>query len=161
MIESAEQAEEMVRAVRYPPAGIRGVGSALARASRWNRIEGYLQNADDQISLLLQVESLTGLAALKDICAVDGVDGVFIGPADLAGSMGHLGRPDHPDVVAAVEDAIGVIVAAGKAAGVNAFVEPVARRFLSLGVRYILVGADVTLLARGSEDLANRYRDAN
>jgi 4-hydroxy-2-oxoheptanedioate aldolase len=159
MVESAEQARDLVRAVRYPPAGIRGVGSALARASRWQRIDGYLNAADDQISLLLQVESQAGLDALKDICAVDGVDGVFVGPADLAGSMGYLGRPDHPEVVAAVEAAIDVIVASGKAAGVNAFVETAARRYLSRGVRFILVGADVTLLARGSEELANRYRN--
>lgn len=157
MVESAEQARELVRATRYPPAGIRGVGAALARASRWNRVDGYLHAADDDICLMLQVESETGLAALADICAVDGVAAVFIGPADLAASMGHLGRPDHPNVVAAVEQAIEVIIASGKAAGVNAFVESAARHYLSLGVRFILVGADVTLLARGSEELANRY----
>ena len=158
MVETADQARELVRAVHYPPDGIRGVGAALARASRWNRVEGYLAAADADICLLLQVESAAGLAQLPEICAVDGVHGVFIGPADLAASLGHLGRPDHPEVVAAVEAAIGVIVDSGKAAGVNAFVESAARRYLELGVRFILVGADVTLLTRGSDELATRYR---
>jgi 4-hydroxy-2-oxoheptanedioate aldolase len=158
MVESAAQAAELVAAIRYPPAGIRGVGSALARASRWNRIPDYLHAAAGAVSLMVQVESKRGLDALEEIVAVDGVDGVFLGPADLAASLGHLGRPDHPKVVAEVERAIGVITSAGKAAGVNAFVEAAARRYLSLGVRFILVGADVTLLARGSEELASRYR---
>lgn len=157
MVESGAQAEQLVAATRYPPAGIRGVGSALARASRWNRVPGYLTGADEGISLLLQVESGAGLDALADICAVDGVDGVFIGPADLAASLGHLGQPEHPEVVAAVEKAITTIVAAGKAAGVNAFAEPLARRYLSLGATFVLVGADLALVARGSEALAERY----
>jgi 4-hydroxy-2-oxoheptanedioate aldolase len=157
MVESAEQARGLVAATRYPPAGIRGVGSALARASRWNRVEGYLAGADEGISLLVQVESRAGLDALPDICAVDGIDGVFIGPADLAASLGHLGQPDHPEVVAEVEKAITTIVSCGKAAGVNAFGEELARRYLAAGARFILVGADLTLLARGSEELARRY----
>jgi 4-hydroxy-2-oxoheptanedioate aldolase len=158
MVESGDEARALVAAVRYPPNGIRGVGSALARASRWNRVPDYLTTADDRVSLMVQVESRAGLDALDDIVAVDGIDGVFLGPADLAASLGHLGRPDHPEVVAEVERAIGVIAAAGKAPGVNAFVEAAARRYLEIGVRFILVGADVTLLARGSEELAARYR---
>jgi 4-hydroxy-2-oxoheptanedioate aldolase len=157
MVESGAQAEALVAATRYPPAGIRGVGSALARASRWNRMADYLTVADEGISLLLQVESQAGVDAIADICAVDGVDGVFIGPADLAASLGHLGQPEHPDVVAVVEKAIATIVASGKAAGVNAFAEPLARRYLSLGATFVLVGADLTLVARGSETLAERY----
>jgi 4-hydroxy-2-oxoheptanedioate aldolase len=159
MVESAQQAEQLVAATRYPPAGIRGVGSAFARASRWNRTPDYLSGADEGISLLLQVESQAGLDALDDICAVDGVDGVFIGPADLAASLGHLGNPEHPEVVAAVERAIATVVASGKAAGVNAFAERVARRYLSLGASFVLVGADLVLVARGSEVLAERYTE--
>jgi 4-hydroxy-2-oxoheptanedioate aldolase len=158
MIESAEQARAVVAATRYPPAGVRGVGSAFARASRWNRVGGYLAGAQEGLSVLVQVESSTGLDALDDILSVDGVDGVFIGPADLAASLGHLGQPEHPDVIAAVEKAITTIAAAGKAAGVNAFAEPLARRYLALGASFVLVGADVVLLARGSEELAARYR---
>ncbi len=158
MVESAEQAAALVASTRYPPNGIRGVGSALARASRWNRISDYLNIADDSISLTVQVESVAGLDALKDIASTPGVDAVFIGPADLAASMGHLGRPQHPEVIAAVEQAVSDIAACGTAAGVNAFDEPIARRYLAAGARFVLVGADVTILARGSEALARRYR---
>jgi 4-hydroxy-2-oxoheptanedioate aldolase len=108
--------------------------------------------------VLVQIESRTGLDAIDEICAVEGVDGVFVGPADLAASLGHLGRPDHEEVVGAVEAAIKAIVASGKAAGVNAFAPELARRYMSLGARFVLVGADLTLVARGSEELARRYR---
>jgi len=160
MVESAQQARDLVTATRYPPAGIRGVGSALARASRWNRVGNYLQDAADGVSLMIQVESRAGLDALPHIVEVEGVDAVFLGPADLAASLGHLGHQDHPDVVGAVEQAIGTISAAGVAAGVNAFAEDLAERYLAAGASFILVGADVTLLARGSDELAKRHRAA-
>ena len=158
MVESGAQAWALVAATRYPPAGIRGVGSALARASRWNRVEGYLHRAGETVSVLVQVESRAGLDAIADIAATDGVNGVFLGPADLAAALGHLGEQDHPEVVNAVEDAIKAITAAGKPAGVNAFPPDLAERYLRAGARFILVGADVTLLARGSEQLAARHR---
>jgi 4-hydroxy-2-oxoheptanedioate aldolase len=157
MVESPEQAESLVRAVRYPPRGVRGVGSALARASRWNRIPNYLSEADDGITLLVQVETRRGIEQLEAITTVDGVDGVFFGPADLAASLGHIGQQDHPDVVSAVEQAITTVQRLGKAAGVNAFATPTAKRYLEAGCRFVLVGADVTLLARGSEQLAATY----
>jgi 4-hydroxy-2-oxoheptanedioate aldolase len=157
LVESAEQAASIVRAVRYPPRGVRGVGGALARASRWNRDTGYLTSADDGITVIVQVETRRGLDELEAIIAVDGIDGVFIGPADLAASLGYLGRQDHPDVVAAVEAAIGTMVRSAKPVGVNAFAEPMARRYLAAGCTFVLVGADVTLLARGSEQLAATY----
>jgi 4-hydroxy-2-oxoheptanedioate aldolase len=158
MVESRAQAEALVAATRYPPDGIRGVGSALARASRWNRTEGYLQRAAQTVSLLVQVESRAGLDAIADIAAVDGVDGIFLGPADLAAALGHLGEQDHPEVVGSVEQAIRAITAASKPAGVNAFPPDLANRYLAAGARFILVGADVTLLAKGSEQLAARHR---
>jgi 4-hydroxy-2-oxoheptanedioate aldolase len=158
MISSAEQARAVVAATRYPPDGVRGVGPAFARASRWNRVDGYLAGAHQSLGVIVQVESRAGLDALAGICAVEGVGGVFIGPSDLAASLGHLGQPEHPEVVAAVERAIATISASGKAAGVNAFGEPLARRYLALGACFVLVGADVALLAMGSEQLAHRYR---
>ncbi|MFC9761953.1 aldolase/citrate lyase family protein [Rhodococcus jostii] len=157
MVESAEDARALVAATRYPPLGIRGVGSALARASRWNRISDYLPTADESLTLTVQVESTEGLDCLEEILAVDGIDAVFIGPADLAASMGYLGKPESPEVVEVIEKAISVIASSGKAAGVNAFNETIARRYMSAGARFILVGADVTVLARGSEALARRY----
>lgn len=157
MIESADEARAVVAATRYPPEGIRGVGSALARASRWNRTAGYLTSAATTLSVIVQVESVAGLDALPDILALDGIDGVFVGPADLAASLGRLGEPEHPEIVAVIERTTRTIAASGKAAGVNAFNESIARRYLAAGARFVLVGADVTLLARGSETLAARY----
>ncbi len=160
MIDDADEAGAAVAATRYPPAGIRGVGSALARASRWNRISDYLSTADSSVSLTVQVETVAALAQLGDIADVDGVDAVFVGPADLAASMGHLGRPEHPDVVNAIETALATIVAHGKSAGVNAFNERIARRYLDVGTSFVLVGADVALLARGAEKLVETYRES-
>src|SRR5690606_28452743 len=118
MVESGAQATELVRSMRYPPEGIRGVGAALARASHFNRIPDYLATANEQVCLLVQVESRKGVNALDDILAVEGVDGIFVGPADLAADMGYLGRPGAPEVVEAVEGAIRRIVAAGRPAGI-------------------------------------------
>ncbi|WP_375486118.1 aldolase/citrate lyase family protein [uncultured Mycobacterium sp.] len=158
MIGSSAQAGEAVAATRYPPAGIRGVGSALARASRWNRISDYLVTAEDKVSLTVQVESAEVLPDLGDIADTDGVDAVFIGPADLAASMGKLGQPEHPEVVESIERALATVTKHRKAAGVNAFTESIARRYLAAGASFVLVGADVTLLARGAEQLVSRYR---
>jgi 4-hydroxy-2-oxoheptanedioate aldolase len=159
MIDGPGEASAAVAATRYPPDGIRGVGSALARASHWNRISDYLVTADASVSLTVQVETVAGLAQVGDIADVDGVDAVFIGPADLAASMGKLGQPEHPDVVSAIENALATITEHGKSAGVNAFNEAMARSYLKAGASFVLVGADVALLARGAEELAKRYRD--
>jgi 4-hydroxy-2-oxoheptanedioate aldolase len=145
--------------MRYPPAGIRGVGSALARASRWNSIPGYLDCADEQMCLLVQIENLDGLANLDAIAAVDGVDGVFIGPADLSAAMGHRGNPGHPEVQAAIEDAILRIRQAGKAAGILSADQGLARRYLSLGASFVAVGVDTTVLMRGLQTLAAAFKD--
>jgi 4-hydroxy-2-oxoheptanedioate aldolase len=160
MIDDASGAAAAVAATRYPPAGIRGVGSALARASRWNRISDYLVTADASVSLTVQVETIEGLSHLDDIAGVDGVGAVFIGPADLAASMGKLGEPEHPEVVSTIEAALSTIVGHGKSAGVNAFNETIARRYVSAGARFVLVGADVALLARGAERLVATYHES-
>ena len=157
MVSSAAEAESLVRAVRYPPRGVRGVGSALARSARWNRVEGYLGDADAHVSLLVQIETAAGVDAAAEIAAVDGVDGVLVGPSDLAASMGLLGQQGHPDVVAAATRALAAVAATGMPAGVNAFDPVAARAYLDAGARFVLVGADVTLLARGSEALARDF----
>jgi 4-hydroxy-2-oxoheptanedioate aldolase len=156
MVDSAQEAREVVAAAHYPPRGRRGVGSALARSARWNRIEGYLQDAADHVSVLVQVESAAAVAAAEEIAATDGVDGVFVGPSDLAASMGLIGQQSHPEVIAAVKQAIAAVQRAGKPVGVNAFDEAVADDYLSAGASFVLVGADVALLARGAEALAAR-----
>jgi 4-hydroxy-2-oxoheptanedioate aldolase len=159
MVESADQASDLVRAIHYPPQGVRGVGSALARASRWNNIPGYLDKADEQMCLLVQIESREGLAHLDAIAAVDGVDGVFIGPADLSASMGFRGNPGHPEVQAAIEDAIVRIRQAGKAAGILSADEKLARRYIELGAAFVAVGVDTTVLMRGLQTLAATFKD--
>ncbi|ALG09218.1 aldolase/citrate lyase family protein [Kibdelosporangium phytohabitans] len=157
MVDSAKQAEETVRAVRYPPRGVRGVGSALSRSARWNRVAGYLDRADEFVSLCVQIESVAGVEAASEIAAVDGVDGVFVGPSDLAASLGLLGQQTHPEVTAAVLRTLEAVREQGKPVGVNAFDPEQARRYLDAGASFILVGADTTLLAAGSDGLAKRF----
>jgi 4-hydroxy-2-oxoheptanedioate aldolase len=158
MVENAAQAIDLVRATRYPPEGIRGVGSILARASRWGDWEDYLQVANGRQCLIVQVESMTAVSNAEQIARVEGVDGVFVGPVDLAASMGHLGQPAHPEVVAAIDSAIDAILRAGKAPGIFCPDEAMARRYVDRGVRFVAVGADAILLARAARELASRFR---
>lgn len=148
MVESAEQARALVSAVTYPPYGMRGVGSALARASDFAAIGDYLTTARDEICLLVQVENLKGLEALDEILAVDGIDGVFIGPSDLAADMGFIGKAGQDEVKNAVTDAIKRIVAAGKAAGILTLDEALQQKCRALGATFIATEIDVTLFAR-------------
>ncbi len=157
MVDSAEQAKELVRAVRYPPHGVRGVGAAVARASNFNNIADYAHTAADEICLLVQVETMAAIRDLENIVAVDGVDGVFIGPADLSADMGYLGNADAPEVQEVIEKALGTIVSSGKAAGILTFSESLNRRYLELGATFVAVGADVTEFAGALANLAGRY----
>ncbi|CAH0126731.1 HpcH/HpaI aldolase/citrate lyase family protein [Microbacterium sp. Bi121] len=154
MVNTAADAAAAVAATRYPPRGIRGVGSALARAGQFNRIENYLHRAHEITSLSVQIETDAAVQNARAIADVDGVDAVFIGPSDLAASMGLLGQQEHPDVVAAVEQTIAEVRAAGKPVGVNAFNPETARRYLAAGASFALVAADVSILARATEKLA-------
>jgi 4-hydroxy-2-oxoheptanedioate aldolase len=157
MVNSAEDAAAAVAATRYPPRGIRGVGSALARAAQFNRIEDYLHRAHEITSLSVQIETDAAVRDARAIAEVDGVDAVFVGPSDLAASMGLLGQQEHPDVVAAVEHTISEVRAAGKPVGVNAFNPAVARRYIDAGASFVLVAADVSILARATEKLAAEW----
>ncbi|WP_018151417.1 4-hydroxy-2-oxoheptanedioate aldolase [Leeia oryzae] len=158
MVQTAEEARQAVAATRYPPHGIRGVGSALARASRWNRIGNYLHEANDQVCVLVQIETRKGLDNLEDIASVEGVDGVFIGPADLSADLGHIGNPTHPEVQAAITTAIGTILTCGKAPGILMTNEALARRYLELGALFVAVGVDTTLLAQAADALRKKYK---
>ncbi len=158
MIDTPEQARQAVAAVRYPPRGVRGVGSGGARASRWSLHGDYLDRADDEICLLIQAETPAALANLEALCEVEGVDGVFIGPSDLSASMGHRGRPEHPDVQAAIEDGLRRIVAAGKAPGILTGNPALARRYLELGACFVAVGIDVLLYAKAARALSAEFR---
>lgn len=156
-VETAEEARHAVAAVRYPPAGIRGV-SVATRANGFGRIPDYFARADAEICVLVQVETTRALAAIPEIAAVPGVDGIFIGPSDLAADMGHLGQPNHPEVTEAISAGIAAIRAGGAAAGILAPVEDMARRWLAEGCSFVAVGSDLGLLARGAEALSARFR---
>lgn len=158
MVDTAEQAQAIVGATRYPPLGIRGVGSAVGRASRWSARTDYLDQADEEVCLLVQAETVTALRNLEAICAVDGVDGVFIGPADLAASMGHRGKPGHPEVQAAIEQAMKTIIGSGKAAGTLTSDPLLARRYLDLGCTFVATGVDILLYANAARRLAGDFK---
>ncbi len=163
MVNSAEQAALCVSACRYPQddglGGIRGM--AGARASRWGRFADYATAANAQVCLLVQVETREALTELDAITGTPGVDGVFIGPADLSASLGHVGHPDHPLVQAAIEDAIRRIRRAGKAPGILCTDEVQARRYLELGALFVAVGLDIQILASQTSALAGRFGSAS
>jgi 4-hydroxy-2-oxoheptanedioate aldolase len=160
LVDTPEQAALMVRAVRYPPDGIRGVGAGSARVSRWSRVENYFRDADAQICLLVQAETKLALENLEAIARTDGVDGVFIGPADLSAAMGHRGNAGHPEVQAAIKDAFARIIKTGKAAGILTSNETWAQEYLDLGATFVAVGTDTGLLARQTSALAERFMKA-
>jgi len=157
MVDSAEQAAALVRAMRYPPDGVRGVGYSIARASRWDRVEDYLDTADRQMCLLVQIETLAGLANLDAICEVQGVDGIFIGPEDLSAALGHRGQPGHPEVQAEIDAAIARIRRSGKAAGIWCDERARAHHYLHLGVQFIAVGADTAVLMDALDQLRRSF----
>lgn len=159
MVETAEQARALVSAVRYPPAGTRGVGTALARAASWNMRPDYFQEVEREFCLLIQVESATAVKNLDEILAVDGIDGVFIGPADLAASLGHLDNPGHPDVVAVIAESIKKIRAAGLAPGTLATNKTVARERDQQGVQFIALGVDTLALAQSAKTILSTFHD--
>jgi 4-hydroxy-2-oxoheptanedioate aldolase len=156
-VQNAEEARRAVASTRYPPHGIRGV-SVAARASRYGRTLGHLTKANDEICVLVQVETGPALAQIESIARVEGVDGVFIGPSDLAASLGHLGNPQHADVQKAIEDAVRRLKAVGKPAGILTGNEEEARRYIGWGYLFVAVGADVGLLARNADALAKKFK---
>jgi 4-hydroxy-2-oxoheptanedioate aldolase len=158
MVDTAEQARELVQAVRYPPHGIRGVGYGSARVSRWDSRKDYVNVANDEICLLVQAETKTGLSNLDEICAVEGVDGVFLGPSDISAALGHLGNPGHPDVVATIEEGIATILKHGKAAGILTPDRVLAQRYLKLGCTFVAVGVDARVLALGVRELRAAFK---
>lgn len=158
MVDTAEQAARIVAACRYPPNGTRGVGSGIVRASGFNRRSDYLQVADDEICVLVQIETCEGLSNLEAIAGTEGVDGVFIGPADLSAALGHRGAPGHPDVQAAIASAVETIQAIGKPAGILMADETMARRHIEQGFRFVAVGTDVGLLVKATNGLLERFR---
>ena len=158
MVDSADQARQLVRDVTYPPHGDRGVGYALSRASRFAEIADYGSTADEQICLLVQVENRKGIAALDDILKIDGIDGVFIGPADLAADMGHMSNAQHPDVQAVIMDALRRIRAAGKAPGILSTQDEMTNAAIEAGAQFVAVGADILILGAGARKLSAKWK---
>ena len=156
-VESADEARRAVAATRYPPAGVRGV-SVSQRSNRYGSVADYFKVVNDNIAVMLQIESRAGVAAAAAIAAVDGVDGLFIGPSDLAAGHGHLGNPTHPEVQAAMVAVFAAAKAAGKPVGILSPVEADARRYLEMGASYVAVGSDLGILRMGTQALADKYR---
>lgn len=157
MVETADQARQVVAATRYPPAGIRGVGSALARASNWNRQPAYLEIATNGLCIIAQIETAAAVQNVQEIAATDGIDALFVGLSDLAASLGHLGMPAHPTVQSAFETVIAAANEIGKPVGTLAANEVIARRALDAGCRFVSVGSDVGLLAKATTSLASAF----
>lgn len=156
-VQNADEAAQAVAGIKYPPNGMRGVGGTT-RASGFGRVNNYAHGCEEELCLLVQIETLEGLENLEKIAAVDGIDGIFIGPADLSASMGHLGDQKHPDVQKAIEDAIRRIRACGKAPGILTLDEALAKRYMEMGSLFTAVGMDLAILARETEKLAARFR---
>ena len=159
MIESADQAELIAKAMRYPPVGFRGVGTALARAAQWNRVNDYFKLADDQMCCIGQIESVKAVDTLDEILEVEGLDVCFLGPADLGATMGYLGQPGHPEVVALVKDCIKKIVKAGKIAGFLTGSKSLIQEYMDAGALMVGVGLDTILLAKATKALAETYKE--
>lgn len=156
-VQTPDEARRAVEATRYPPGGIRGI-TGSGRASRYGRVKDYLRNASQEICLLVQVETKSALDRIEDVASVDGIDGVFIGPNDLSASFGHIGNWAHPEVQAALQDAVHRLKRIGKPAGILTPNEEEAKRFIEWGYTFVAVGADLGLLARGADALAKRFK---
>ncbi len=157
MVESAEEARQMVRAITYPPHGDRGVGYSVTRAGGFGSVEDYGPTADAQICLMVQVENRKGLAALDDILKIEGIDGVFIGPADLAADLGHMGDLMHPEVKQTIVETTARIAAAGKIAGFMSPNDEMTNATLEAGARFVGVGSDLLMLTNMTRDLARKW----
>ena len=158
MVESAAQAEMLVKSMRYPPNGIRGVGGAGARATGFSSQADYLTTDDNEMCLVVQIETKAGLDALDDILTVDGVDAVFIGPSDLSANLGHIGNIGAPEVVKAVETALDKIAASDKASGIMALDPAAAKGYLARGVDFVAVSIDARTLALSLRAIAADMR---
>ena len=155
-VESADEALRAVRATRYPPQGVRGV-SVSQRSNRYGTVPDYFKSINDHICVMVQIESRAGVAAARDIAAVDGVDCIFVGPSDLAANLGHLGNAGHPDVQQVIASVFADAKACGKPIGILAPVEADARRYIEMGATFVAVGSDLGVFRSASQALRDRY----
>ncbi len=159
MVNSPEQAARLVSAVRYPPAGTRGLAPNMVRASRWSEIQDYARQANDHICLIVQAETVEAMERLTDIASVDGVDGVFIGPADLAASMGYPGNSAAREVVDVIQKGLKTIGEAGKYAGVLCMDPTLAKTYIQAGADFVGITIDVLLLLRSMKEAVQTFRN--
>jgi 2-dehydro-3-deoxyglucarate aldolase len=158
-VESADMAREIVASTRYPAqGGVRGV-AGQQRGNRWGRVHGYAQHAHEQLCLMLQVESLPGVTHAREIASVEGVDGIFVGPNDLAAALGHMGHSNHPEVQKVIRSVLEVIKSCSKAPGILAVVEEDAKRYIEWGYTMLGIGSDQGLLIKASDSLVQRFRE--
>jgi 4-hydroxy-2-oxoheptanedioate aldolase len=157
MVQNADEARRAVAATRYPPRGVRGF-SAAARASGFGRVDNYYGRCEDELCVLVQIETRAALAHIEEIAAVEGVDGIFIGPGDLSADLGYLGQPNHPDVIETIDGAMTRIRAAGKPAGFLTGNEDLAQHYIDMGCLFVAVGADIGLLNKGANHLVERFK---
>ena len=155
-VQTADDARRAVAATRYPPEGVRGV-SVSQRSNRFGTVADYFRDVNAQICVLVQIESRAGLAAAAEIAAVEGVDGIFVGPSDLAAAFGHLGAPDHPSVQSAIAEIFAIAKAAGKPSGILAPIEADARRYLAMGAGFVAVGSDLGVFRNATQQLRDRF----
>ena len=161
MVSSASEAQRAVEATRYPSPhrpGRRGMGAMLARSARWGAVTDYSDSADSTVSLTVQIETAQGVRNVEEIIATEGVAALFVGPADLAAHMGHVGDSSHAEVVEAVDHVVSVAVAAGIPVGVNALSPRDADRVLDAGADFVVTSADVLLIAQGAQEQVARIR---
>lgn len=156
-VQNAEEARRAVAASRYPPGGIRGIAVAT-RATRWGRQMDYHHRSNNEMCIIVQIETGAALREIESIAAVDGVDGIFIGPSDLAADLGHLSNPGHPDVQTAIKDAATRVRAAGKSAGILTADTAAAQRYLDMGFTFVAVGSDSGVLMQGASKLAQAFK---
>lgn len=157
-VQSVDEARSAVAATRYPPQGMRGV-SVSQRSNRYGTVADYFKSANDQMCVMVQIESAAGVTSAREIAALDGVDCLFVGPSDLAAGLGHLGNANHPDVQAAIADVFASARTCGKPSGTLAPVEADARRYLAMGATFIGVGSDLGLFRNATQALRDKYRD--
>jgi 4-hydroxy-2-oxoheptanedioate aldolase len=157
-VENAEEARRAVATTRYPPRGNRGFAAA-PRANRFGRIANYHRSAHEEICVLVQVETPAALAEVEAIALVEGVDGIFIGPGDLAAALGHLANPAHEEVQGAIADGCTRIRSTGKSAGILTSDPQQALRYLESGFTFVAVGSDVGVLSNATQELATKFRE--
>jgi 2-dehydro-3-deoxyglucarate aldolase len=155
-VQSAEEAQRAVAATRYPPEGVRGV-SIAQRSNRYNTVKDYLKIINDNITVMVQIENRAGVEAIDSICAVSGVDGLFIGPSDLAAAYGHLGNPSHPEIQGAMRMVFDRARAQGKPVGILAPAEADARRYIEMGATFVAVGSDLGVFRGATQALRDKF----